>query len=94
MKRRTFFKAITAALTAAIAPALAPDWRGLTYSTYRFHPAQEWMMDALFENMKNQPPYDGTFSLSLHTGKAIFYGAHGESAKPSQRETKSLPDRQ
>ncbi len=51
-------------------------------------------MDALFENMKNQPPYDGTFSLSLHTGKAIFYGAHGESAKPSQRETKSLPDRQ
>lgn len=106
-------------MTASFAPALpaftapvvtmlpTPRKYPIPSRNFNMHPSQEWMLDALLENMKNQPPLDGSMSLSLHTGKykiggwdadkvnAIIFGDDpDESAKPAQRETKLLPDRQ
>ena len=113
MKRRIFLKAVGGGLTAVMVPALPGVYaepvvtmlpRPRTYTVPRNN---EWLLDAVFDNLQNQPPYDGTFHLSLHSGKfkingwdadkvsaIIFRDVPGGGPKRPQCETKLLPDRQ
>ena len=78
MKRREFLTSVGVAITASFAPALPaftapvvtmlPRPRSYSIPPHcRIGAAQDWILDAVFENIKNEPPLDGTFHVSLHT---------------------------